>query len=93
MGFVSWGFWDWAGLGWMGEMGVGSLQVGVETSTWMTTTGGGLTMLPALGMKPESKPWMVVQGTPKADCVTVWLVDMKVNCTRSPTAALMVLGV
>lgn len=44
-------------------------------------------------MKPESTPpCNLTQGFPKVDCVTVWFLLMKLNCTLSPGAALSVFG-
>ena len=67
--------------------------------TWTMYWGGGLTVLFGLGMKPESMegvPGLVLeslmQGVLKADCVSVWFSDMKVNATMSPTAASIVGG-
>lgn len=51
-------------------------------------------MLLTFGMNPESIPSAsLTQGVSKADCVTVWLFDMNVNTTISPTAALILSGV
>ena len=46
-----------------------------------------------LAMKPESiPPASFSQGVVNADCVAVWLFDMNVKITISPTAASMVFG-
>jgi hypothetical protein len=45
-------------------------------------------------MNPESiPPASASHGVVKADCVAVWLADMKVKITISPTAAEMEFGV
>lgn len=70
------------------------IQTGSVDVTWNIIIGGGLTVLSALGMKPESTPpSMATQGSLKEDCVTVWFLDMKLNWTISPGAAWMVSGV
>lgn len=70
------------------------IQIGVLTVTWNCNMGAGETVLLGLGMNPESKPPTVeTQGCAKEDWVTVWFMDSKLNCTMSPTAALMLLGV
>lgn len=62
--------------------------------TCMATWGGGLTVLFALGTKPESMPpARGSQGVAKDDCVAVWLLLSKVKTTESPTAALTSAGV
>ena len=53
-----------------------------------------MTVLLALGWKPESMPpARASHGVAKADCVAVWLALMNVNTTISPTAALIEAGV
>lgn len=55
--------------------------------------GGGLTVLLGLGRKPESAPpCILMQGLENVDWVKVWFLDMNVNSTMSPGAAMMVLG-
>jgi hypothetical protein len=76
------------------ELILGHLQIGVATVTCIAICGAGLTVLLMFGMKPESKPPVSrSQGVVKADCVAVWLFDMNVKITMSPTAASMVSGV
>ena len=59
----------------------------------MAICGGGATVLLMFAMKPESiPPVSFSQGLVKADCVAVWLFDMKVKITMSPMAASMVSG-
>lgn len=70
------------------------IQMGCVVFTWNIIIGGGLMLLPGFGMKPESTPLgSFSQGVLKEDCVTVWFSDMKVNCTMSPTSAVMLSGV
>ena len=70
-----------------------NLQSGVSTVIWILKDGGGTTVLLGLGMNIESMPpAILMQGVVKPDCVTVWFVDMKLNCTISPFLAMMLLG-
>ena len=70
-----------------------NLQRGVSTVIWILKDGDGTTVLLGLGMNIESMPpAILMQGVVKPDCVTVWFVDMKLNCTISPFLAMMVLG-
>ena len=64
----------------------------VVSVTWIIIMGG--VPVPLLTMKPESMgagiPGMAaifLQGAGKVDCVTVWFLDMKLNCTMSYLAA------
>ena len=76
------------------QIEMADLQRGVATVTCMAICGAGETVLLRLGMNPESMPVASLsQGVVKADCVTVWFCDSKVNITMSPTAASMVSGV
>ena len=50
--------------------------------------GGGTTLLFGFGLRSLSIPVARrLQGAAKVDCVTEWLFDIKMKCTRSPTAA------
>lgn len=69
------------------------LHVGFVSWTWNMYVGGGLMVLLGFGKKPESTPpCILTQGLRNVDWVTVWFIDMKVNSTMSPGAAMTELG-
>jgi len=62
--------------------------------TCMAICGAGTIVLLTLAMNPESIPASsFLHGVSNADWVTVWLFDMNVNTTISPTAATTLSGV
>jgi len=63
-------------------------HVGSVVVTVYAQNGGGTTVLFGFGLRSLSIPVARrLQGAAKLDWVTEWLFDMKMKCTRSPTAA------